>query len=142
MVSSTPQSLNDFDFWVGRWRGTWQGGSGVNEIEKLYDGRVIVEHFAADAPGPLRGMSVSVLDESAGRWKQTWVDNTGSYLDFAGGAVGEEMHFTRVARLAGKDVVQRMRWACIEDNTFEWFWQRREDGGDWETVWHISYLRA
>jgi hypothetical protein len=142
MPSRTPQSRNDFDFWVGRWRGTWPGGAATNEVQKLYDGRVLVERFAAEAPHAPSGMSVSVLDEAAGCWKQTWVDNTGSYLDFTGGAHGEEMQFTRNARVGGKDVLQRMRWAAIEDDTFEWFWQRLEDGGDWETVWHISYVRA
>ena len=30
-----------------------------------------------------QGLSFSVYDRSAGRWKQTWVDSQGSYLDFA-----------------------------------------------------------
>ena len=142
MSLRTPQSRHDFDFWVGRWRGTWEGGTAVNEVEKLHDGRVIVERFAADAPGTLTGMSVSVLVEAEGRWKQTWVDNTGAYLDFTGGAVREEMHFTRDARIAARHVLQRMRWTLIEDDSFEWVWERLIEGGDWETVWHVSYVRA
>ncbi len=141
MVTRTPQSLYDFDFWVGRWRGTWEGGSAVNDVEKGYDGRVILERFEADAPETFDGLSVSVLDEAADCWKQTWVDSTGSYLDFVGGAVGEEMHFTREAVVGSKEVLQRMRWAEIETDRFEWYWQRREDGGDWQVVWHISYVR-
>ena len=142
MVTRTPQSLDDFDFWVGRWRGTWDGGAAVNEIEKLYGGRVILERFSSEQPDAFSGMSVSVLDEAAGCWKQTWVDNTGSYLDFVGGAVGEEMHFTREASADGKDVLQRMRWTEIDGDCFEWFWERRDDGGEWETVWRISYVRS
>ena len=142
MALRTPQSLDDFDFWVGRWRGTWDGGAAVNEVEKLYDGRVILERFASEAPESFSGMSVSVLDEAAECWKQTWVDSTGNYLDFVGGAVGEEMQFTRDARVGGQDILQRMRWAAIESDRFEWFWQRRADGGEWETVWQISYVRA
>jgi hypothetical protein len=142
MAIRTPQSLDDFDFWVGSWHGTWDGGAAVNVVEKLYDGRVIVERFAAERPEPFSGMSLSVLDEAAGCWKQTWADNTGNYLDFVGGAVGEEMHLTRDAQVGGKDILQRMRWAAIKADAFQWFWQRREDGGEWETIWHISYVRA
>ena len=32
-------------------------------------------------------------------------------------------------------------WAEIEADRFEWYWQRREDGNDWQVVWHISYAR-
>ena len=32
----------------------------------------------------LRGRSASIFDVSAGKWKQTWVDNEGGYLDFVG----------------------------------------------------------
>jgi hypothetical protein len=113
MAIRTPQSLNDFDFWVGSWHGTWDGGAAVKVVEKLYGGRVVVERFAAEQPDP-----------------------------FVGGAVGEEMHFTRDAQVGGKDILQRMRWAAIKADAFQWFWQRREDGGEWETVWHISYVRA
>jgi len=34
-----------------------------------------------------------------------------------------------------------MRWTAIEPDRFEWFWERRAEGGEWETVWQISYLR-
>ena len=131
-------SCGDFDFWLGRWRGTWAGGSAVNEISKRHDGRVILEEFQADPPDAFSGMSVSVVDESSGRWRQTWVDSDGDYLDFAGGRVEDEMQFSRRSE---DGVAQKMVWTDVEADRFEWYWLRCEPGGEWEAVWHISYER-
>lgn len=75
-----------FDFWVGEWDLTWPGekpgemGHGGNSIKRIMGGCVIEERFTGGESMPLRGMSVSTFDSRAGKWKQTWVDNEGSYL--------------------------------------------------------------
>ena len=123
-----------FDFWLGSWRGSWADGSGTNEVSKAFDGHVVLEQFAAEG---FSGLSLSVFDESRAVWRQTWVDSEGNYLDFEGAFADGEM---RLERDAG-DARQRMVWTDIADDTFEWYWQRREPGEDWRTLWHISYER-
>ena len=49
------------------------------------DGRVIVESFDARPFSEYQGMSFTMYDPDLGRWRQTWVDNGGRYLDLAGG---------------------------------------------------------
>ena len=77
-------------FWVGDWDLTWPGNKageiahGTNSIKRILDGCVVQENFSAQAAGHLRGTSVSTFDANAGKWKQTWVDNEGAYLDFVG----------------------------------------------------------
>src|SRR4029078_12761405 len=72
------------DFWLGTWEGTWGGGGGTNTITRELGEAVVVERFEAAAPEPWSGMSVSVHDPAADRWRQTWVDSNGSYWHFVG----------------------------------------------------------
>ena len=135
----------EFDFWLGMWRGTWEreGGSGsaVNRITKEYGGSVVVERFSADGPEQFNGLSVSVYDQVDSCWKQTWVDDQGSYLDFRGGFDGAAMVLSRQAVADGQAVIQRMVWQDIETDRFRWLWQRSRVGGGWETLWEIRYMR-
>jgi hypothetical protein len=133
----------DFDFWLGTWRGTWQDGerSAMNTITKEYGGHVVVERFAADEPETLRGLSVSVFDARDTCWKQTWVDDNGSYLDFRGGFEGDAMVLSRQLLDGAVVVTQRMVWHDIEESRFLWAWQRTRAGAEWETLWAIAYER-
>jgi len=78
------------DFWVGEWELTWpentfsKAGRGTNNVQRTLDGCVVQESFSDGESMPLRGLSVSTYDARAGKWKQTWVDNQGGYLDFVG----------------------------------------------------------
>jgi hypothetical protein len=131
-----------FDFWLGTWRGTWETEDGpaeaTNRITKEYGGHVISERFSTDG---FTGMSVSVFDEHARIWRQTWVDDTGAYLDFAGGWANESMTLVRDARDESGSFRQRMVWHKIESERFEWLWQRSSDGDEWLTRWKIDYER-
>jgi hypothetical protein len=135
-----------FDFWIGEWELTWaENGRGRNVVTKVLDGKVIQEQFTSlptnDSPA-LVGMSVSVYNAQTEQWQQTWVDNQGSYLDFAGGLVGDKMILARDAVIQGKQVEQRMVWADIESDALNWTWERSSDEGKtWQVVWAIQYQR-
>ncbi len=78
------------DFWVGEWDLTWPGNNpgevqhGTNSIRRVLENCVVEENFSGGSDMHLRGKSVSLFDTRAGKWKQTWVDNEGGYLDFVG----------------------------------------------------------
>jgi len=135
-------ALRQFDFWLGRWRLTWDGGEGTNVIEPEFDGRVIVERFDGRPGTPLRGLSMSVYDADAGVWRQTWVDSDGRYLDFAGGMDGDDMDLRRDGTVEGSPAVFRMRWHEIGPNSLRWDWECSTDAGrSWRTLWAIAYER-
>jgi hypothetical protein len=144
---SSPQT-SQFDFWTGEWELTWppqpggQPGRGTNTIRKVLDGCVIEEHFK-DTTSPFRGMSVSTWNAQAKHWKQTWVDNNGSYLDFTGEFANGQMILSREAvDKDGNQFHQRMVWKDIKPDSFDWSWERSEDGGKtWKVVWPIHYQR-
>jgi hypothetical protein len=141
---SRPEA-RQFDFWIGDWGYTSNRGTGINNIRSVLGGCVIYESFnqvAGEEGDPLSGWSVSVFDAPAGKWKQTWVDNSGGYLDFVGEFKDGKMVLSREAEAAGKKFLQRMVWHNITRGAFDWNWERSEDGGkSWTALWEIHYFR-
>ena len=92
---------------------------------------------------PLRGKSVSLFDVRANKWKQTWVDNEGGYLDFVGEFKNGQMILAREAtRPDGTRILQRMVFKNISDKEFDWSWEASTDGGKtWQVNWPIHYKR-
>ena len=140
---STP-GAGEFDFWVGDWEVSWDGGHGRNRVEKILGGCVIHEHFDGSGPGGngLIGRSYSTWSPDLKRWRQTWVDNQGGYLDFDGAMEGDRMVLSRTAQGDGETFLQRMVWHDIGADAFEWSWERSDDNGTtWNPVWKVHYTR-
>jgi hypothetical protein len=140
---SAPEA-GQFDFWLGTRALSWaDSGRGTNTITKELGGCVVRENFRAEGANALAGMSVSTYDVRAKRWKQTWVDNQGGYLDFTGGFENGVMTLGRLTvDRDGKPLQQRMLFQNIQRDSFDWNWQRSRDAGaTWETVWAICYQR-
>ena len=133
------------DFWVGSWVVSWVGGGhGTNTIRRILDDRAIEESFeGSDAESSLKGRSLSVQAAVDGRWRQTWVDSTGAYLDFVGVEVDGRIAFQRETTIDGVAVLQRMVWLDVTTDALRWQWQRSRDGGaSWDVVWEIDYRRT
>jgi len=141
-IPPVPPETAQFDFWVGEWDASWGDDlHGVNRISKRWD-RVIVEEFDGRPGMELQGTSVSVFDPNSKLWKQTWVDNDGSYLDFTGGFADGKMTLSRSAQKNGKTIHQRMVWHDITPDAFKWNWERSlDEGKNWEVMWQINYTR-
>jgi hypothetical protein len=137
-----------FDFWIGEWDLTWPGqkagevARGTNSIKRILDGCVVQETFSGEQQH-LRGTSVSTFDARAGKWKQTWVDNEGGYLDFMGELKDRQLILLREAiGKGGAKTLQRMVWKNISANEFDWSWEASTDGGKtWQVQWPIHYKR-
>ena len=130
-----------FGFWVGSWLVRSEAGEevdGTNEIRWVLDGAVLEERFSAGAD-PFVGRSYSVPVAGRG-WRQTWVDNAGTYLDFAGGWLGDRMVLERAVDAPGP-AVQRMTWYEITADSLLWDWAFWTDPGPWELRWRLRYER-
>jgi hypothetical protein len=136
-------------FWLGEWELTWPGekhgevGHGTNSIRRVLDGCAIEENFSGGTAMHLRGRSLSIFDTISGKWKQTWVDNEGGYLDFTGEFRDGQMILAREAvRRNGQKVLQRMVFKNITSNELDWSWEASTDGGkSWQVNWPIHYKR-
>jgi hypothetical protein len=136
----TEKPEDQFNFWLGEWDCTWgENGKATNNVLHIMDDKIIQENFSAPE---LKGMSVSVYDPERKLWCQTWVDNSGSYLDFTGGFNDGKMILSRDAIVRDEACKQRMVWYNIEADQFDWNWERSDDGGDtWRVQWQIKYKR-
>jgi len=136
-------------FWPGKWDLTWPGQKqgevdhGANSIQRVLDGCVIEENFSGGAVMHLRGRSLSIFDTISGKWKQTWVDNEGGYLDFTGDFANGQMILQReFTQKDGARVMQRMVWKNISATEMDWSWEASRDGGKtWQVNWPIHYKR-
>ena len=145
----TEPQQKQFDFWIGEWDLTWPGQNsgetahGTNSVKRVLDGCVVEENFDGAAAMALRGTSVSRFDPRSGKWKQTWVDNQGGYLDFVGEFKDGQMVLQREGtRPDGSRVLQRMVYKTITPAEFDWSWERSQDGGKtWQVLWPIHYKR-
>lgn len=143
--------FDDLDFWLGDWTVSWTATDGrpvqgVNRVRRTLDGCAVVEEFDGSPGGPLKGMSVSAYDPRRKVWKQTWVDNQASYLDFEGGRAdhdGQRFILARAATVNGQPVRQRMIFRDVQADRLVWQWQRsRDDGATWDTLWTLRYARS
>lgn len=139
-----------FDFWIGQWELSWEAADGSiekgkNTIERILNDKVIKENFEAIS-GKMKGYigkSYSVFNSKTGEWKQTWVDNSGAYLDFTGKFEGDKRMFVRTTKNEnGEKVIQRMVFYEIKENSFQWDWEQSTDNGkNWDLRWKIAYRR-
>ena len=146
----TGPEWTQLDFWVGEWDVSWPAspgaaaGSGTNRIEKILDGCVVSENFSGGGPQALVGRSWSTFDAKSGKWRQTWVDNQGSYLPFTGDFSNpdEKIFAMRTTGKDGRPVELRMVFKNIAADAFDWSWERSSDGGKtWRVQWPIHYAR-
>jgi hypothetical protein len=150
-VNDRPCSYTEssqLDFWVGTWDLSWKDpdGSerkGTNVINKILGGCVIEENFNSGDKSGLIGRSYSVYNPVKKIWQQTWIDNSGAYLDLTGGMDGDKMILWRkTVNKAGKEMIQRMVFYEITQNSFYWNWENStDDGKTWNLVWKIQYSR-
>lgn len=135
--------FRQFDFWLGEWDLTWKdGGRGTNIITAELGNCVIVENFTTLDTTPFVGRSLSTFSQETNQWRQTWVDNQGSYLDFIGGLVGDSMILSREARRNDSTFLQRMVFYHITPDSLDWSWERSDDQGTtWRPQWQIHYTR-
>ncbi|QQR86048.1 MAG: hypothetical protein IPJ76_15785 [Flavobacteriales bacterium] len=134
----------DFDFWLGEWKLTWDGGTGTNSITKEMNGLLIHERFT-DPKENYHGESWTMWDAQHRLWKQTWVDDQGNYMTFEGGPAPEGMLLTTYLtdKKDGVRYLYHMVFADIAPNTFNWTWKRSaDDGKTWEVKWAIRYDRV
>ncbi len=137
---------SELDFWLGDWDCAWEGGHGTNRLSRILGDRVILEEFEAapdpDGTGALQGRSWSVFDVERRLWRQTWVDDQGSYFDLVGDSADGCFAFVRAVPERGPDARQRMVFRDVTGDRFRWTWEFSPDGGaTWTTRWEIGYRR-
>ena len=142
-----PGEAQQFDFWLGEWDLTWDGGGrGSNSISRILDGQVIQEQFTSFSTSadekPFRGLSLSVFVPELGRWRQTWVDSGGNYMDFLGSFDNGKMALSMERTVNGQPTTYRMVFYNVAERSLDWDWESSLNGGQtWQLLWRIHYQR-
>jgi hypothetical protein len=145
----TPES-HQFDFWVGKWEVHPNGAEKIiahSLIEKKYTGCAIRENWmplGKEASGG--GGSLSLYDARAKKWRQAWVDSSGTRVDLDGGFVNGVMSITgNWANFAGpgKDALVRMNYQLQPDGQVrQWAEASTDEGKSWNPAFDFLYRKV
>lgn len=131
------------DFWVGDWQVVGSDGEvlGTNRVRKLHGGCVIEENWSSGG-SDLTGQSMNYVDPRDGRWKQTWVDSSGSLVIYDGAFRDGAMRFEGDnVRPDGSVVRARVLVEPAGEGRVHHRIDHSSDGGEtWEVVFDATYV--
>jgi hypothetical protein len=140
----TAPEHRQFDFWIGKWDvfdAKSGARAGASQIELLYGACVIRENWSE--PG-FAGGSLNIYAD--GKWRQTWVDQSGSRREFEGGVSdGKMILVARVHRPQAPDktFLVRMTFTKNGDGTVRQFSDySKNDGATWAFRYDYIYKPA
>ena len=139
---SSQALYHQFDFWVGEWDVTAQGRViATSSIQHAVDGCVVLEHYE-QADG-YSGRSINFVDPPTRRWRQVWVDRTGTMSEFSGEFRDGAMHLQGTThRTNGTTVLRTMRLNAMGADTVRQYSESSTDGGaTWTTAYDFLYIR-
>ncbi|MDJ0708903.1 MAG: hypothetical protein QNJ14_00865 [Woeseiaceae bacterium] len=133
----------DFDFWIGDWN-VYQNGTyaGQNRITSLLGGCLIFEQWES-ASGSL-GKSFNYFDPSKNHWRQIWIADTGTMIEFTGEARDGGIYYTAETTdpNTGELTHHRFEFTLHSEGGVRQFWAVSNDieKGEWTTIWDGHYV--
>jgi hypothetical protein len=139
----TREQHKQLDFWLGDWAVYDNAGklAGVNKIEKLLNGCLIVENWTGAAG--MTGKSMNFYDSSLQKWRQVWVDASGNPVFVAGGLQPDgSMRLSGTGKNPQGEFQRRMTVSKLDDGGLRQHWEQSKDGGaTWVTVFDGRYKK-
>ncbi len=136
------EESRQFDFWIGDWDVFVNGSKvGENLVELEMKGCTLVENWKNTGGG--LGKSLNIYNSSTKKWKQFYVDSTGSVLEFEGEFKDKIMSLKGETLGAnGAKTLHILDFHDLPDKTVRQSWQQSTDGGKtWVTVWDSIYVK-
>lgn len=145
------QNFSVFDFWIGEWevyKNSSDKKAGDSRISYILDSCVLLEEWSS-VPNPkgfqYAGKSFNTFNSSSGQWQQTWVDNTGSTIEFLKGRYyNDTMHFETFPFKYSQDTmaIRRLRFIHLDKNKVRQFGEiSKDDGQHWNIEYDLDYRR-
>ncbi len=144
--SLTP-CLNDpqhkqFDFWVGEWEVTSNGQViATSSIQRIIDSCVIFENYLQK--DGYNGKSFNFYDSVLGKWRQTWVDGTGTVGEFVGEYKDRALQYEGEShRKDGRKILRKMVFSSLGADKVRQYSEASSDGGKtWKAAFDLIYIR-
>jgi hypothetical protein len=140
--------FRQLDFWIGEWNvSPWSqtGGdpasAGFNRVTAMLDRCGIVEEWAGTAGD--YGKSINFYDTNRARWRQVWIADNGSSLDYEGSFANGAMRFEGWTKnQVGQRVLQKLTFFPISADTVrQLFESSTDDGKTWTPGFDARYVR-
>lgn len=144
----TRKESQQFDFWIGQWDVTpWAGVAapgqppGFNDVHPILEKCVVFENWKGPTGG--EGKSFNYYDTNLGKWRQIWMSDSGSALDYTGEFRDGAMRFTGwTLGSQGQRVEQKLTFTPVDANTVRQTFEASSDGGKtWTVTFDGRYVR-
>ena len=132
---------HELDFWLGAWE-VKNGNEPIatSRIERASDGCAIRESYAQK--DGYSGTSLSFHDPVTGRWRQTWIDSTGSVGEFSGEFRDGAMRFTGETHRFDGTRIHRKMTLSRNGETVRQVSEASRDGVEWKPHYDFNYAPA
>ena len=133
-----------FDFWIGTWDVFAANGvkQGTNRIEKILRGCALQENWTGGFGR--EGKSLNFFEPQRRTWRQVWVADANSVLDYTAGRYeNNAMTFTgRTLSPKGDTVYQKLIFRNLQPDTVHQIFESSTDKGQtWTQTWFGIYVR-
>ncbi len=132
-----------FDFWIGEWDVT-QGGqaAGTNSIQPILGHCAIFEQWEGGGGG--LGKSFNYYDPGHDHWRQIWISDSGTFIEFTGQARDGGIFYTAetINPADGAVTHHKFEFTQNDDGSVRQFWATSTDEkSTWTTIWDGHYER-
>jgi hypothetical protein len=133
---------HQFDFWIGEWNVTTQGGTrvGSSVIQSVSGGCAILENWTSGGGG--QGKSLNAYNPDLHQWQEYWVGQDGGVSDYRTSEFdGKSLRFFLKDAAKPQDV-QRLTFTSVDASTVRQHSEGSSDGGQtWTTIYDFYYHR-
>jgi hypothetical protein len=133
-----------FDFWIGEWDVSQSGqAAGTNNIQSILGHCVIFEQWES-LSGSL-GKSFNYYDPGYDHWRQIWVSDSGTVIEFTGQARDGGIFYTAetIDPADGAVTHHKFEFTQNDDGSVRQFWATSTDAKEtWSTLWDGHYART
>jgi hypothetical protein len=138
----TQPERHGFDFWLGEWDVTTEGGTpvGSSVIQSVSRGCALLENWTASGGG--QGKSLNAYNPQIHQWQQFWIGADGGVAEFRSSKFdGSSLVFFR-SDSSGTTLTSRLTFTPIDSATVRQHSETTPDGGkSWVTQYDFYYHR-
>ena len=134
-----------FDFWIGEWEVTTQGGTrvGSSVVQSVSGGCALLENWTSSRGG--QGKSLNAFNPAVGQWQQYWIGQDGNPAEYRESTwEGASIVFRANVPAAGATPASELRltFSPVDSATVRQHGERSTDGGKtWSTQYDFYYHR-
>ena len=132
-----------FDFWIGEWTVKQNGQfAGTSSVQPILEHCTIFEQWES-ASGTF-GKSFNYYDPGHDHWRQIWIGDSGSFIEFTGEARDGGIFYTAetIDPADGSVTLHKFEFTVIDEGGVRQYWETSTDDGEtWQSIWDGRYER-